>query len=558
MPRHAPGIIITDQDAAIAKAISMVLPSTFHRYCMWHILNKFSEKMNVMVHNEEYHMLVNIIKHSESPVEFEGRWCAIMESTNLGCNEWLCTMYELRSRWVPAYVRHIFSAGMSSSQRSESGHSFFKRYVNRKNSLMDFVTRFNMALRHQRHEELVANHIDITEQPRLTSKFQMEHQMVRVYTKKIFLLFQTEIDQSHYYVCSKKSSSVDSKVYTVERVEQGKTFDRHRMLTHDTGIDYISCSCRTFEFEGYPCRHILSYFKKKQILLLPDKYILRRWTKNAKVGAQNDPSTSISDGGSSSTSLMSRHGILAHKSSLLVDAAALTDARTSFLMEEFDSLQIRITDIDDGGNVGVHRIGNTNRDEHNTIQDPSYVRAKGCGKRLRSAKEKSMSKQNRQCSGCGQHGHDKRTCPTLVERSNVQPYQPSMSDQQFTQDESRSDATFMSYAGRGTKSLGEKKSPASSTLIIIKLQPKDNIYIPKSVHEGGGGDCGHNRTEAAPAQSRSSQRHHLDGQQPDAQMGSNRVEVATNGSNQVATGRANGPRKSRCSQRHHLDGQQPG
>ncbi|KAL2511228.1 Protein FAR1-RELATED SEQUENCE [Abeliophyllum distichum] len=246
---------------------------------------------------------------------------------------------------------------MSSSQRSESGHSFFKRYVNRKNSLMDFVTRFNMALRHQRHEELVANHIDITEQPRLTSKFQMEHQMVRVYTKKIFLLFQTEIDQSHYYVCSKKSSSVDSKVYTVERVEQGKTFDRHRMLTHDT------------------------------------------------------------------------------------------DARTSFLMEEFDSLQIRITDIDDGGNVGVHRIGNTNRDEHNSIQDPSYVRAKGCGKRLRSAKEKSMSKQNRQCSGCGQHGHDKRTCPTLVERSNVQPYQPSMSDQQFTQDESRSDATFMSYAG---------------------------------------------------------------------------------------------------------------
>ncbi|KAL2517450.1 Protein FAR1-RELATED SEQUENCE [Abeliophyllum distichum] len=168
--------------------------------------------MNVMVHNEEYHMLVNIIKHSESPVEFEGRWCAIMESTNLGCNEWLCTMYELRSRWA----------------------------------------------------------------------------------------------------------------------------------------------------------------------------------KNAKVGAQHDPSTSISYGGSSSTSLMSRHGMLAHKSQLLVDAAALTDARTSFLMEEFDSLHIRIIDIDDGGNLDVHRIGNTNRDERNTIHDPSYVQAKGCGKRLRLAKEKAL------------------------------------------------------------------------------------------------------------------------------------------------------------------------
>ncbi|KAL2461525.1 Protein FAR1-RELATED SEQUENCE 5 [Abeliophyllum distichum] len=379
MSGQAPNIIITDQDAAIAKSISMVLPLTFHRYCMWHILNKFSEKMNVMVHNEEYHMLVNIIKNSESPDEFEARWSAIMESTtDLGCNEWLCSMYDLRFRWVPAYVKHIFSAGMSSSQRSESGHSFFKRYVNRKNSLMDFVTRFNMALRHQRHEELVANHVDISEQPRLTSKFQMEHQM-------------------------------------------------------------------TFEFEGYPCRHMISYFKKKQVLLLPEKYILRRWTKNAKVHVCEDPSTGISDGGGSSTSLMSRHGMLAHKSSLLVDDAALTDARTTFLIGEFESLHVRIKEIDDGGNVAVafNRSRSKSRDESQAVHDPCLVRAKGCGKRLKSSKEKSLSKNTRQCGGCGQHGHDKRTCPKLVDRSNIDPYQPDLNDYACTQDGGRDEGTFM-------------------------------------------------------------------------------------------------------------------
>ncbi|KAL2469926.1 Protein FAR1-RELATED SEQUENCE [Abeliophyllum distichum] len=247
---------------------------------------------------------------------------------------------------------------MSSSQRSESGLFFFKRYVNRKNSLMDFVTRFNMALRHQRHEKLVANHIDINEQPILTSKFQMEHKMVQVYTKKIFLLFQTEIDQSHYYVCSKKSASDDAKVYMVQRVEH-------------------------------------------------DKYILRRWTKNAKVIAVEYPSASISDGGSCNSSVLSRHGMLAHKSSLLVDDAALTDARTSFLMKEFETLHLRI---------------------------------KGCGKRLKSSKEKSLAKNSRQCSICGQNGHDKRTCPT----STMETYQPDMNDQ-LTHDEGRSEATFMSY-----------------------------------------------------------------------------------------------------------------
>ncbi|KAL2475557.1 Protein FAR1-RELATED SEQUENCE 5 [Abeliophyllum distichum] len=191
----------------------MVLPFTFHRYCIWHILNKFSEKINVMVYNDEYHMLVNIIKNSESPDEFESRWTAVMENEAFANNEWLCNMFAIRSRWVPAYVNHIFSAGISSSQRSESNHSFFKR-------------------------------------------------------------------------------------------------------------------------------HMISYLRKKQVLLLLDNYILRRWTKNAKLGYADDLTAVLSTDDSSSTSLMGRHGLLSHKASLIVDDASLTDERSTFLMGEFESLRI--------------------------------------------------------------------------------------------------------------------------------------------------------------------------------------------------------------------------
>ncbi|KAL2539148.1 Protein FAR1-RELATED SEQUENCE [Abeliophyllum distichum] len=79
-----------------------------------------------MLYNEQYHRLVHIIKDSETPKEFEQRCNTAMDTTDLHCNEWLRTMYGLRTRWVPAYVNHIFNAGMSSSQRVESGHSFFK------------------------------------------------------------------------------------------------------------------------------------------------------------------------------------------------------------------------------------------------------------------------------------------------------------------------------------------------------------------------------------------------------------------------------------------------
>ncbi|KAL2461345.1 Protein FAR1-RELATED SEQUENCE 5 [Abeliophyllum distichum] len=333
---------------------------------------------------------------------------------------------------------------MSSSQRSESGHSFFKRYVNRKNSLMDFIIRFNMALRHQRHEELVANHVDISEQPRLLSQYQMENQMVNIYTKKIFLLFQKEIDESHFYICTKKSTHVDSKVYGVERREYGKTFDRQRQLTYYMETNYISCSCRSFEFNGYPCRHMISYLRKKQVLLLPEKYIVGRWTKNAKMNSCNYGDTGLATNESSSTSLMGRHGLLAHKASLIVDEGALTSARSTFLMDEFESLHLRVKEIDDGGHIGSMRHNTTSRVDSCPIHDPSAVRAKGCGKRLKSSKEKSMSKGNRQCRTCGQNGHDKRTCPKRNERPTTD------------MDTQGEDSNVGTHAGQSTGSTRKK------------------------------------------------------------------------------------------------------
>ncbi|KAL2511895.1 Protein FAR1-RELATED SEQUENCE [Abeliophyllum distichum] len=231
------------------------------------------------------------------------------------------------------------------------------------------------------------------------------------------------IDQDAGYC----KSYINGVTFDILQVFYVAHFDRHRLLTDYIGSDFIFCSCRTFEFEGYPSCHMISYFKKKQVLLLPDKYILRRWTKNAKkqvlllpdkyilrrwtknakVIAVEYSSASISKGGSCSSFLLSRHGMLAHKSSLLVDDESLTDARTSFLIKEFATLHLRIKAIDDGGNVDLTRSTNKNTEERITIHDPSFVRVKGCGKRLNSLKEKSMAKNSRQCSVCGQNVHNK-------------------------------------------------------------------------------------------------------------------------------------------------------
>ncbi|XP_073130821.1 protein FAR1-RELATED SEQUENCE 5-like [Henckelia pumila] len=267
MPRGAPNVIITDQDPAMTKVIAQVFHQTVHRYCLWHILNKFSDKIDPVTFRDHYQSIKNVIANSTTPDEFEKSWIEVIKRTNLEKNDWLSLMYEMRHKWVPTYFNHIFSAGMSSSQRSESSHSFFKR-----------------TLKHQRHNELVADHIDINEHPKIKTKWPMEAQMVKVYTKKKWVEFQCEMIESDGYYVQQASMGVESVVYNVMNF-QSSSSTKPRVLMHDKQKDHISCSCMKFDFEGIPCRHMLAFFRINQVSQLPDKYILKRWTREAKVGA---------------------------------------------------------------------------------------------------------------------------------------------------------------------------------------------------------------------------------------------------------------------------------
>ena len=44
----------------------------------------------------------------------------------------------------------------------------------------------------------------------------------------------------------------------------------------------LSCSCRKFESFGILCRHGLKVFDVLDIKLIPNKYIMKRWRRDAK------------------------------------------------------------------------------------------------------------------------------------------------------------------------------------------------------------------------------------------------------------------------------------
>ncbi|KAL2541317.1 Protein FAR1-RELATED SEQUENCE [Abeliophyllum distichum] len=141
-------------------------------------------------------------------------------------------------------------------------------------------------------------------------------------------------------------------------------------------------------------------------------------------------------------SLMARHGLLSHKASMLVDNAALTDARSTFLLHEFEMLNLKVDQVDNGGNVGKSKSSSKSREVEQVIRGPNAVRAKGCGKRLKSSKEKAISKSSRQCSICGANGHDKRTYSRFIDRSNVPNIPENQYDYDGPQDSCREDVTL--------------------------------------------------------------------------------------------------------------------
>ncbi|KAI8568306.1 hypothetical protein RHMOL_Rhmol02G0188100 [Rhododendron molle] len=127
MPGGPPKMIITDQDPAMTKAIGNVLPNTLHRYCIWHITKKFSEKLGAVIYKEHYDKFSSCIWESERPEEFDVRWGDLLQQIDLTGHGWLNDLFEIRGRWIPAYTKQVRAKGCG--KRLQGGK---ERAVNKK------------------------------------------------------------------------------------------------------------------------------------------------------------------------------------------------------------------------------------------------------------------------------------------------------------------------------------------------------------------------------------------------------------------------------------------
>ncbi|XP_048501598.1 protein FAR1-RELATED SEQUENCE 5-like [Beta vulgaris subsp. vulgaris] len=280
MESKAPSRILTDQAAAMRKALAIEMLESRHRWCIWHITSKIGEKLGK---KKQYAKLKSAllcaIYESLTTEEFESNWDLVIESYELQQNTWLKGLYKEREMWV--YIKHLFWAGMKTTQRVESIHSFFDDYVKKHTRLYEFAETYCKAMENRAEDERRYDAYCETCVRQIVTGFPAEYVFQKCYTDMKF----------------KKD-----RVWSLNKDTRKEFLTQHETcyaVKFDSSTKLAFCECCLFENSGIMCRHIINLYSNLGISGVPQHYILRRWRKDVqrkhtrvKV-AYHDPSKNV-------------------------------------------------------------------------------------------------------------------------------------------------------------------------------------------------------------------------------------------------------------------------
>ncbi|RWR80203.1 protein FAR1-RELATED SEQUENCE 5-like protein [Cinnamomum micranthum f. kanehirae] len=410
-----PKRIITDQDLAITKAIKNVMPNTVHRYCLWHILDKLPSNLGgVHIHNDGLiDMIKKCVHNSQTSSHFESYWNQIITDNKLMENEWLADIYKIRHMWVPAYIKENFFGGMSTTHRSESMNAFVKQYVEYTNSLLDFILRFDTGVERLRYLEKKEDFENSNGRPEMKTCSPLEKQMANIYTKNLFYKFQDELFMIMSLGVKLVTEDDVSCNFVVKNFLDEQEIEREILWKKDEMHAY--CSCKKFEFEGIPCRHLLSVLRHLSIPYVPERYILKQWTKGVTKEILVDD---VEIGSATVNSCLARHSHLSCMFAGLIDIASQSREGFEFLVSSYTELEMKLRQVTLNNPTDISIDNGEGLVDSNVVEyhEPSHAVTKGCAKRLKSSKENAT--KGRLCRGCNKRGvsHDKRNCPVLLNK----------------------------------------------------------------------------------------------------------------------------------------------
>ncbi|XP_065852859.1 protein FAR1-RELATED SEQUENCE 2 isoform X2 [Euphorbia lathyris] len=278
---QVPEVVITEQAQYLNEAVADVFPGARHCYCLWHVLNELPAHLSHLINQGETFMVKfrKCVYRSWADEDFEKRWWKMVDKFELQENKWIQSLYDDRKKWVPTYMQDTLLAGMSTTERHGSIASFFDKYIHKETTLKEFMEKYKILLQDAFEMEVQADFETRNKEPTLRSHSVFEKQMSTIYTDAIFKKFQVEVLGIVSCQLQKESEDGSTLKFRVDDFEERQDF----LVAWNRADSDIHCLCRSFEYRGFLCKHALLVLQMSGMSSIPSHYILKRWTKDAKV-----------------------------------------------------------------------------------------------------------------------------------------------------------------------------------------------------------------------------------------------------------------------------------
>ncbi|XP_015933166.1 protein FAR-RED ELONGATED HYPOCOTYL 3-like [Arachis duranensis] len=322
---------------------------------------------------------------------FDRNWNDFLTKYGLEGNKWLSELYEDRHIWIPVYLDHHFWAGMRNTQRSESMHSFFNKFITRNSFLRQFVKHYDncLASREQREREFDA--ADFHTMIPYATKSVIEVEFQHVYTHEKFRKVQAQFRGKVNCITRSMHSTLGFTTYKVVEQVADSTFNKF-VITYDAVSREVKYQCLLFESRGILCRHSLSVLSFERVDNGAPKYIPEHWSKNIKrrhthiKSSQDEPLLELRS---------KRFDELVFRSHNIYEFASKSDELTRILHWKFDKVMAEMQEYQErskGKSLLYHEEATLS--DVNDLQSPPRIKTRG---RLKNKLGLNFEKKDLKC-----------------------------------------------------------------------------------------------------------------------------------------------------------------
>ncbi|KAF7151126.1 hypothetical protein RHSIM_Rhsim02G0232300 [Rhododendron simsii] len=257
--------IFTDQDAAMAKAISIVMPDVTHGLCTFHLNQNALKHLGHLFKNDsDFGKELNTcIFGYEDEEELEEGWETLIKKYNLQDNMWMKKTWDIRKKLVMEKRDNEIDSIFDSREKLP------KQKLKKSPMLIQVAQFYTPPLFDLFHDE-----IDLS----LSCKVKQHHEFEGEFKCVIGLHGKNSLE-------SQCGGNIEFLVSgRVELDEFGDNICRE-----------VHCTCRKFENFGILCGHAIKGLDRMSVMEIPESYILRRWRLDAKACASNDNKVSVEE-----------------------------------------------------------------------------------------------------------------------------------------------------------------------------------------------------------------------------------------------------------------------